>query len=45
LHKIIDISKAKNTFTNEEIAENMGCSTQTVIKKLKSLDGVPEDEI
>ena len=31
--------------TNDEIAENMGCSAQTVIKKLKVLDGVPEDEI
>ena len=33
--------------TNEEIAENMGCSVQTVIKKLKVLDGSADadDEI
>ena len=31
--------------TNEEIADNMGCSVQTVIKKLKALDGISDDEI
>lgn len=30
--------------TNEEIAENMGCSVQTVIKKLKSLDGASDSD-
>ena len=30
--------------TNEEIAENMGCSAQTVSKKLKALDGVSDSD-
>ena len=30
--------------TNEEIADNMGCSVQTVIKKLKSLDGSADSD-
>lgn len=30
--------------TNEEIAENMGCSAQTVSKKLKTLDGITDSD-
>jgi hypothetical protein len=30
--------------TNEEIAENMGCSAQTVSKKLKALDGITDSD-
>ncbi len=30
--------------THEEIADNMGCSAQTVSKKLKALDGIADSD-
>jgi hypothetical protein len=43
-HPVSEMVRLRESgLTNEEIAENMGCSVQTVIKKFKSLEETSDD--
>lgn len=44
-YPVSEMSRLRDAgLTNEEIAENMGCSAQTVSKKLKVLDGIADSD-